>query len=1027
MGCGCSTAAHVDLPRDQGRTGQNDEYDVSEVVIATTTTTAEKGNVDPASVPSRYRTPAHSAAQTPTTSDPASAEKHPRPNPALAPATTANTHTNNNNAVACSGTASPRARSGSRRYLVGVPVTVQEHTPDMNTDSPTDTQFVQSALGVTYPYDVSLDTDVRPCWNSMLPTPHPKEPIHLHADRRAAAGIRTTPDAKKAPSATELFLRIPITESGALEHYDVVGVLGKGTFGEVKEIQHKVTLRKYALKTINYSQAKISSIAREWNVLEFVGRHPFIIGYFETYRTAERVDFVFEIAEGGDLHTRLAYAGPLDERTARIAFRGLAQALQYLHRRGVIHRDLKPENILVTQHGYNQLHCTCGAGRESPNSVFFPAPDVDAIDENGNTGINDNALSGNAPGTTCGEPTPLPPPNSKVNKHLAYVVKMRKNTSLLSLKKTDRMPTPPLFSPEACGYRSRANSQFMHKYTCPVYLATDCRGFDDSDFLVLKISDFGLSQIIGNNERLLKVAGTWTFAAPEMKDPKKQGYSTLFDCWSFGVILYTALAASHPFDPNATLTTSEIHTRIMSGQYDFLDPVWRNVSPAAKDLITKLLVIPQERRLNTEGIMHHPWISGVVNPYTHRWQVSQKLYLRNHERLLQQQKVEEELSAAEAVKMLPVPGVEREDIGKGETVPVVASGTATPKQVSGLEEKDVGKEGGEEEEGGEVVDTSRQQVQRPLVRAWASGKAEDGPIQTQSIPTGEKQQPSDAAAVKFQPSGEVVPISLHLRATAQEDSQAYGNTQAKEQYMVEPYDGDMYNAAELDNNPAEVVHSNPASPYRIQLLVSEQGYDAPETSRLSPAYEAFAHKHDNAPDTAGVPSPTPVPTPPPPAIPTNMTATARSYALPSVNTANIAGNNTNNTDDTAIDTTVIPMVTGTRIPPGTPGSPAGNTLTNIRTPGTASPTKPGGSISPYNSSTRYSSLERAFSEAPPEESTVMQPASPLMKARPMYSIDSDEHIESRMGGDARQTLQQEPIPKEIAVAEAAGRSEYPES
>ena len=78
----------------------------------------------------------------------------------------------------------------------------------------------------------------------------------------------------------------------------------------------------------------------------------------------------------------------------------------------------------------------------------------------------------------------------------------------------------------------------------------------------MKIADFGLSQLIAPNERLLKVGGvslpcwgalaslapaspppslqvcgTWAYAAPEMSDPSRPGYDCRFDVFSFGVIL----------------------------------------------------------------------------------------------------------------------------------------------------------------------------------------------------------------------------------------------------------------------------------------------------------------------------------------------------------------------------------------------------------------------------------------------------------------------------------------------------------
>lgn len=1027
MGCGCSTPSHVDFPREHVRPPHH-ALDAANVTIDTGADTT--GNVFPFP---------HPQSLTPASTDPSLADKHPPlqdpPTPAaavqssalppLAPISTNAATTNAPVAPTHSIqlSSSSRSQGGSRKYLVGVPVPIQEYTPDADTNLPPGTLFVKSVLGVTYPYDVPLDTDERPCWNSMLPTMHRGEPIHLHADRRAAAGIRTSSDAKKAPTATELFLQIPVTEKGALEHYNVIGVLGKGTFGEVKEIQHKVTFRKYALKTIAYSQAKISSISREWNVLEFIGRHPFIIGYYETYRTEERVDFVFEIAEGGDLHTRLAYAGPLEERTARIAFRGLALALQYLHKRGVIHRDLKPENILVTQHGYSQLHCTCGVGRESRHSVFLPQKN-EAADAHNTHAVSTPVEGGASTPMPDAHAMDLPPPNSKVNKHLAYVVKTRKNTSLLSLK-TDRMPAKPLFSPESCHYRPRANSQFEHKYTCPIYLATDCRGFDDSDFLVLKISDFGLSQIIGNNERLLKVAGTWTFAAPEMKDPNKQGYSTLFDCWSFGVIVFTALAASHPFDPEATLTTPEIHKRIMSGQFDFSDPIWRSISPAAKDLITKLLVVPQEKRLNTDGILNHPWISGVVNPYTFRWQLSQKLYLLNRERMLELQQTTAH-PATTSTTQTPVQTIAAPLARDGTTEPAAFAAAAelVPEQPAGLEESSAeGAEAatdalvepmpavvhGDVLTGGIVVDQDGDKllgresgvVDRVTPDPVKGVVDRAGYTQAQSTPTYEKSALSN-------------PASRCQSTTELANHSSSGN-------------GDSHVDSGYDNNPDEIVHSNPTSPYRTQSLVQEQGYDTPETSKPAPLYDAFSlHPptvvRQSGATSAGVPAPTAATAPAPvPALvspsqmpPETFTTIAMTAALPNQSIIpTLPLNPVASTDTLPFSLTNIRIPDLTAAPLSIPNAihtlPTNTTSTPIASSSLAVGIETSvGEDFPEDS--RHSPLERALSDSPPLESAVFAPASPLLKAKPMFPVRSEDRLESRMDPETDRILLPEPIP-----------------
>lgn len=46
---------------------------------------------------------------------------------------------------------------------------------------------------------------------------------------------------------------------------------------------------------------------------------------------------------------------------------------------------------------------------------------------------------------------------------------------------------------------------------------------------------------IRSSERLVKVCGTWAYAAPEMADAARPGYDTKFDTWGYGVILSVVL------------------------------------------------------------------------------------------------------------------------------------------------------------------------------------------------------------------------------------------------------------------------------------------------------------------------------------------------------------------------------------------------------------------------------------------------------------------------------------------------------
>ena len=65
-----------------------------------------------------------------------------------------------------------------------------------------------------------------------------------------------------------------------------------------------------------------------------------------------------------------------------------------------------------------------------------------------------------------------------------------------------------------------------------------------------------------------------------------------------------------PFDGD---TEEEILLSVQSGQYDFDDEVWDNVSDEAKDLIQKLLV-PENERLSPKEALEHSWVKNMTKP-----------------------------------------------------------------------------------------------------------------------------------------------------------------------------------------------------------------------------------------------------------------------------------------------------------------------------------------------------------------------------------------------------------------------------
>ncbi|PYI34181.1 kinase-like protein [Aspergillus indologenus CBS 114.80] len=117
----------------------------------------------------------------------------------------------------------------------------------------------------------------------------------------------------------------------------------------------------------------------------------------------------------------------------------------------------------------------------------------------------------------------------------------------------------------------------------------------------LKMSDFGWSVHAPSGRRLTK-CGTLDYLPPEMVDPRKcdKPYDQKVDLWSLGVLMFEFLVGRAPFEDTPVMT----QRRITKG--DMTIPSF--VSPEAKDLIRKLLVLDADQRISLENLRQHPWI-----------------------------------------------------------------------------------------------------------------------------------------------------------------------------------------------------------------------------------------------------------------------------------------------------------------------------------------------------------------------------------------------------------------------------------
>ncbi|KAI0165573.1 Pkinase-domain-containing protein [Xylariaceae sp. FL1272] len=143
-----------------------------------------------------------------------------------------------------------------------------------------------------------------------------------------------------------------------IEDFELLKVVGKGSFGKVMQVKKKDTNRIYALKTIRkahiISRSEVAHTLAERSVLAQIN-NPFIVPLKFTFQSPEKLYFVLAFVNGGELFHHLQKEQRFDVNRARFYTAELLCALECLHGFNVIYRDLKPENILLDYQGHIAL------------------------------------------------------------------------------------------------------------------------------------------------------------------------------------------------------------------------------------------------------------------------------------------------------------------------------------------------------------------------------------------------------------------------------------------------------------------------------------------------------------------------------------------------------------------------------------------------------------------------------------------------------------------------------------------------
>lgn len=187
---------------------------------------------------------------------------------------------------------------------------------------------------------------------------------------------------------TSMAPRFPLVlRNPTMRDFELIEMIGKGTFGKVFLVRHIQSSRFLAIKVLEketvVESKQSSQVMREKQVLAECSNCPFIVSFVGSFQDQLRLYLVMEFVIGGELFTRLNAVKRFSVSEARFYLAEVMMAMAYLHDREIVYRDLKPENIVLDALGHVRLvdfgfarHLENGRCRSFCGSPFYIAPEM---------------------------------------------------------------------------------------------------------------------------------------------------------------------------------------------------------------------------------------------------------------------------------------------------------------------------------------------------------------------------------------------------------------------------------------------------------------------------------------------------------------------------------------------------------------------------------------------------------------------------------------------------------------------------
>ncbi|XP_030644452.1 serine/threonine-protein kinase SBK1 [Chanos chanos] len=246
-----------------------------------------------------------------------------------------------------------------------------------------------------------------------------KDRVHVHSallilPLRHPKPIQAFPQPRDEKAATRLLDELchltaqSLTPLETSDHFQVIKLLGEGSYGKVMLAVHKKRGTPMALKFFPRDSTSFLSFLREYNLSLAFCSHPSLTSALGiAFSTPSHYVFAQQPSLYGDLFDYIVPEVGLEESCVQRVTSQLSGALSHLHSLGFVHRDVKPENVFLCDRAcrwvklgdfgmvkatgtrvpavwYSSAYCTPEAeiARESEEKEIICPP----VDENGNQG-----------------------------------------------------------------------------------------------------------------------------------------------------------------------------------------------------------------------------------------------------------------------------------------------------------------------------------------------------------------------------------------------------------------------------------------------------------------------------------------------------------------------------------------------------------------------------------------------------------------------------------------------------------------